>query len=72
MAEINEELSIEEAFELLDKTIAVLEDGDISLEKSFEAYKSGMDLVKSVSEKIDAVEKRVAAINSDGEINEFQ
>lgn len=72
MAEIKEELSIEEAFELLDKTIAVLEDGDISLEKSFEAYKSGMDLVKNVSEKIDAVEKRVSAINSDGEINEFQ
>lgn len=66
------ELSLEDAFTEIEKTIAVLEDESISLEESFEAYKKGMELVKSCSEKIDVVEKKVLAINSAGETDEFE
>ena len=44
---------------------------DIALDKSFELYKEGMELLKHCSEKIDLVEKQVQMINEKGEIDEF-
>ena len=38
--------SLEEAFILLDDITRTLEDEEITLEDSFQAYKKGMDLLK--------------------------
>ena len=59
----NEELTIDELFEKIDEAAQSLEDSEVSLERSYELYKEGMDLLKLCSEKIDAVEKRVKVIN---------
>jgi len=59
----NEELTIDELFERIDAAAGALEDSEVSLEKSYELYKEGMDLLKLCSEKIDAVEKKVKVIN---------
>ncbi len=66
-----EELSLEEAFNMLDEITRSLEKEDISLEDSFSAYKKGMDLLKICNDKIDQVEKKVLVLNEEGGLDEF-
>ena len=66
-----EEISLEEAFGMLDEITRSLEKEDISLEDSFSAYKKGMDLVKICNDKIDQVEKKVLVLNEEGGLDEF-
>ena len=56
-------LSIEEMFEQLDGIIRNLEDGNSSLEASFEYYEAGMRLVKACGQKIDRVEKQILVLS---------
>lgn len=65
------ELSIEEAFEQISKLLAQMEQEDCSLEDSFKCYEEGMKLIKYCNGRIDRVEKKVLALNADGELNEF-
>lgn len=66
-----EEPSIEEAFDRISKLLAQMEQEDCSLEDSFKCYEEGMKLIKYCNGRIDRVEKRVLALNTDGELNEF-
>ena len=66
-----EKLTLEEAFERVDKTLEALS-GDVALEKSFELYKEGIDLLKYCDEKIKGVEGQIMIMNEEGELNEFQ
>ena len=66
-----EEISLEEAFGMLDEITRSLEKLDISLEDSFSAYKKGMDLLKICNDKIDQVEKKVLVLNEEGGLDEF-
>lgn len=63
--------TLEEAFDMLEQKVARLEEEDITLEESFQAYKEGMEILKYCNDKIDKVEKKVLKINEDGETNEF-
>ena len=65
------ERSIEELFEVLDKTVNKLESRDISLEESFKLYEQGMELLRICNEKIDTVEKKMLQISENGELSEF-
>ena len=66
-----EELTLEEGFQKLDELLERLEDREIFLEESFQAYKQGMELLKYCSGKIDTVEKKMLQMNEDGELSEF-
>ena len=66
-----EEISLEEAFGMLDEITRSLEKEDISREDSFSAYKKGMDLLKICNDKIDQVEKKVLVLNEEGGLDEF-
>lgn len=66
-----QKLSLEEALEKLDETIAGLQSEEVSLEESFELYKMGMDYVKICSETIDMVEKKVLMLNQEGRLDEL-
>lgn len=66
-----EEISLEEAFGMLDEITRSLEKEDISLEDSFSAYKKGVDLLKICNDKIDQVEKKVLVLNEEGGLDEF-
>lgn len=66
-----EELSLEESFEQLDELMERLETPDITLEESFDAYQQGMKLLKECNDKIDQVEKKVLALQENGETDEF-
>ncbi len=66
-----QELTLEEAFSMLEETVSKLEAEDISLEESFQTYKNGMDILKFCNDKIDKVEKKVLTINENGETDEL-
>ena len=52
------ELSVEEAFDALDRIVAKMEEESISLEDSFNCYETGIRLVRYCSERIDRVRKK--------------
>ena len=59
------ELSVEEAFDALDRIVAKMEEESISLEDSFNCYETGIRLVRYCSERIDRVEKKVRMLRGD-------
>lgn len=65
------ELNLEEAFGMLEETVADLEREDISLEDSFLVYQKGMELLKKCNQAIDQIEKKVLVLEEDGEAHEF-
>ena len=67
--EIN--LSVEEVFERLEKTVEELERRDISLEDSFRIYSEGMELLRYCNKKIDTVEAKMLKMSENGELSEF-
>lgn len=56
-------ISLEESFEVLDEIIGDLQGGELSLEESFQKYEEGMKLIKTCSEAIDKVEKKLEIIS---------
>ena len=71
VTEQQDELSVETAFQELDRLADRLEDQETSLEESFALYKKGMELLKYCSEKLDTVEKKMLQINEDGTFSDF-
>ncbi len=67
-----DQMSIEEAFALVDEKIKALESDEVTLEESFRHFKEGMDLLKYCGESIDQVEKKVQKIMADGETEDFE
>lgn len=71
MSETQKEPTIEEAFEELELLAQKLEERGTSLEDSFVLYKKGMELLKTCSQKLDTVEKKMLQMNEDGTFAEF-
>ena len=74
MAEIktNQEMSIEETLEALEMIIEKMEDRDSSLEETFANYELGMKMVKSCSDQIDRVEKKIfKVVKSNSQYNDI-
>ena len=65
------EPSLEEMFSELEGVIEMTERDDLSLERSFDLYNRGMELLKECSKTIGEVEKKVLAMDEDGETYEF-
>ena len=63
----NQEMSIEETLEALEK----MEDRDSSLEETFANYELGMKMVKSCSDQIDRVEKKIQVLAEESRDGEF-
>ena len=55
----------------MEETLDLLEEGELSLEESFQLYKKGMELVKTCGEKIDRVEKQVMILSGEEESDEL-
>lgn len=70
--ERKEECTLQEIFASLDQVIEKMEEGEISLEESFQCYHKGMELLKTCNEKIDKVEKKVLILDNEGEEHEFE
>ena len=53
------EETLEEMFTQLESVIKTMEQGDVSLEETFDLYHKGMNMLKSCNDKIDKVEKKM-------------
>ena len=62
-----EDLSVEEAFAVLEQIVQNMEDERISLEDSFSCYEAGIRLVRYCSGRIDRVEKKVQMLRGEGQ-----
>lgn len=50
----------------LEATVARLESGELSLEDSLAAFERGVGLVKTLNERLGAVEQRIEVLTRDG------
>ncbi len=70
---MEEKMSIEEAFSQIEEKITELQKDDVSLEDSFKLYQEGMNLLKYADEAIDKVEKKVQKISAEsGTLEDFE
>lgn len=67
-----DERTLQDIFAQLDKVIENMEQGEISLEESFQLYREGMELLKTCNDKIDKVEKKMLILDNEGEEHEFE
>lgn len=58
-------ITIEESFASLDAIIEELQNGDLTLEESFQKYEEGMKLIKNCNTAIDKLEKKLEVINGE-------
>ena len=65
-----EEKALEEVFEELQGVISRMEE-EVPLEEAFQLYHQGMDMLKTCSDKIDRVEKKMLVLDETGETQEF-
>lgn len=66
------EETLEEMFTQLEYVIKTMEQGDVSLEETFDLYHKGMNMLKSCNDKIDKVEKKMLILDDKGEAHEFE
>lgn len=66
------EETLEEMFTQLESVIKTIEQGDVSLEETFDLYHKGMNMLKSCNDKIDKVEKKILILDDKGEVHEFE
>jgi len=63
--------SLEEHFEHIEEIIEEMETGDVSLDKSFELYKKGLEEIKAANIMLNDIEKAMLVLNEDGSMEEF-
>lgn len=65
------QISLEERFKQIEDIIEQMETGDITLDKSFELYKKGLEEMKAANAMLDDMEKAMLIMNEDGSLEEF-
>ena len=71
MSEQKNTFTLEENFARLEEIIEKMEADDISLEEAFQAYSTGMAVLKECNEQIDRVEKKVLKLSELGVLEAF-
>jgi exodeoxyribonuclease VII small subunit len=64
---MDNELSFEKAMERMEEIIALLEDGDLDLDKSLEVFEEGIRLYRQLSRKLKEAEGRIKVIMEEQE-----
>lgn len=64
-------VSLEERFEHIEEIIDKMETGDITLDQSFELYKTGLEEIKAANAMLETIEKAMLVMNEDGNLEEF-
>ena len=75
MAEENvktDNLSMEQHLNEIEGLIAKLEDRNISIEDAFAYYQAGREHIAACNSLMDGVEKKVEALNEQGDLIDFQ
>ncbi|MGI6182881.1 MAG: exodeoxyribonuclease VII small subunit [Candidatus Fimadaptatus sp.] len=67
MAKAQKRLGFEGQLEQLEAVIAALEKGDMPLDKSIEAYRSGVELVRSLRGELEGAREQLRVLDGDGD-----
>ncbi|MCI9125730.1 MAG: exodeoxyribonuclease VII small subunit [Eubacterium sp.] len=62
---MEEKKTIEQNFEEIENIIKEMQEEDVTLDKSFELYNNGINLVRDCSAQIDKIEKQIQIINEE-------
>jgi exodeoxyribonuclease VII small subunit len=65
-------LPLEELFARAEELTGRLQNPELALEESFEAYQEGMKIIQACNSRIDQVEKQMLAMNREGGIEPFE
>lgn len=57
--------TIEQNFEEIENIIKEMQEEEVTLDKSFELYNNGINLVRDCSAQIDKIEKQIQIINEE-------
>lgn len=60
---IDKDITIEDGFSKLNELLADMESENIGLEASFDLYKQGIELVKTLNSKLDDVEGKLNEVS---------
>lgn len=63
-------ITLEEHFANIEQIIAQMEGRDVTLDRSFDLYKSGMEEVRAANSMLDSIEKAMLVLNGE-ELEEF-
>lgn len=64
-------MTLEERFDCLEDILKQMEESGVTLDQSFELYKSGVVQVKACNAMLDQMEKAMLVLNENGELEEF-
>ena len=62
---MRKEIGLEEALDDLERIVAELEDGKMSLEKSLDLYEKGMKLVRLCNLRLESAERRIESLTGE-------
>ena len=62
---MEEKKTIEQNFEEIENIIKSMQEEDVTLDKSFELYNKGLNLVRDCNAQIDKIEKQIQIINEE-------
>lgn len=69
---MEEQLTMEQTFQEIEKLLEQLEAKDVPLEESFQLYKQGMEHIAHCNELMNAVEKKVKMLADEGSLEDFE
>lgn len=64
------EFNYEESLKRLEEIVAMIEDGDQTLEKNLELFSEGTALLNSCSKYLDSAEQKITKLFANGDPNE--
>ncbi len=68
----DEQLSLNQQLEALESLVNRLENPEIELEDALTVYEEGMAIASKVQKRLEAAEKRIAVVNSDGSMESLE
>ena len=71
MSEESKKISLEEALAELEKIVAQLESGDLTLEASLDLFEKGQKLAQQCNLQLETAALRIEQLTTDGEIVEL-
>ncbi|MDD8048799.1 MAG: exodeoxyribonuclease VII small subunit [Thomasclavelia sp.] len=67
-----ENITYEQAMKRLEEIVEKLESNEVSLDESIDLFQEGMNLTKICNKKIEGIEKKVAKIMNDGQLEDIK
>lgn len=72
MAKTQKQPSFEKQLEQLEELISALEQGDMPLDKSIEAYKQGVELTRALRAQLEGARQQLRVLDADADVQEAQ